>query len=635
MVSFIEVHNERLKDMISGGSEDLDSWNSLISEIEKTYPDDSNTICLAFDSFLSKFPLCHWHWKRYAYHEARLCNAEKAVEIFERAVESTPFSVGLWVDYCTFAVSSFEDPFDIRRLFTKGISLVGKDYFCHVLWDKYMSFEFSQEKWGFLTLVYVQALRFPTKKLHKYYENFKKLVTNLEEEILHLTDDSREVQLKELSDATVVLSNKEIAQIVKDLQDPSDGSVRLKALYRYRYCGDQLYQKACQLEEKIKSFESNIQRRYFQAIPLDNDELKNWHDYLDFIEKQDDFDWALKLYERCLISCANYPEFWIRYVDFMETKGGRELAMFALERATKVFSKNVPEIHLFTARYMEQIGDPDGARASFPPINADWDSCFIQYVTNRANMEKRLGNCSAACDIYKRAINMAVKEQKLQCIPMLYIGYYRLRHMITASVEAARDVIIDGINRFPGCGLLYEYLNLALVLFEAMSGLHINMSKSIIYPVNEVPNLENLATIMCCSIGSFPTTYLGLPLGARVWKTIRKLWEVFYSNATLKVGSGEHIQFWEDTWLGNEPLLNVFPRIFQIASNPVSTISQCWEDNIWNVTLRRNLNGWELEEFMALMASIQTSSVQAKAGVDSLGEVTRMAPIQSKEATYI
>ncbi|WMV19114.1 hypothetical protein MTR67_012499 [Solanum verrucosum] len=58
-----------------------------------------------------------------------------------------------------------------------------------------------------------------------------------------------------------------------------------------------------------------------------------------------------------------------------------------------------------------------------------------------------------------------------------------------------------------------QYLNLTLMLFEAMSGLHINMSKSIIYLVNEVPNLENLADIMCCSIGSFPTTYLGLPLG--------------------------------------------------------------------------------------------------------------------------
>lgn len=351
-----------------------------------------------------------------------------------------------------------------------------------------MSFEFSQKQWGFLALVYVQALRFPTKKLHKYYENFKKLVTNLEEEILHLCDDSREVQLKELSDATVVLSNKDIAQVVKDLQDPSDGSARLKALYKYRYFGDQLYQKACQLKEKIKSFESNIQRRYFQATPLENDELKNWHDYLDFIEKQDDFDWAIKLYERCFISCANYPEFWIRYVDFMETKGGRELAMFALERATKVFSKNVPELHLFAARYKEQIGDPDGARASFPPINTDWDSCFIQYVTNRANMEKRLGNYSAACDIYKRAINMAVKEQKLQCIPMLYIGYYRLRHMITASVEDARDVILDGIKRFPGCRLLYEELIRFAMVHEGTKQLSIvdSVIANAISPVSDV-----------------------------------------------------------------------------------------------------------------------------------------------------
>ncbi|KAM3251161.1 pre-mRNA-processing factor 39-2 isoform X1 [Capsicum annuum] len=484
----IQVYNERLKDMISGGSEDLDSWNTLISVIENTYPDDRNTICLAFDSFLSKFPLCHWNWRRYAYHEARLCNAEKAVEIFERAVESTPFSVGLWVDYCTFAVSSFEDPFEIRRLFTKGISLVGKDYFCHVLWDKYMSFEFSQEKWGFLALVYVQSLGFPTMKLHKYYENFKKFVTNLEDEIVHLSDDSREVQLKELSDATVLLSNEEIGQVVKDLQDPSDNSVRLKALYKYRYCGDQLYQKACQLEEKIRSFESSIQRRYFQATPLDNVELKNWHDYLDFIEKQDDFDWALKLYERCLISCANYPEFWIRYVDFMEAMGGRELAMFALERATKVFSKNVPEIHLFTARYMEQIGDPNGARTSFPPINTDRDSCFIQYVINRANMEKRLGNRAAACEIYKRAIDVAAKEQKLQCIPMLYAGYYRLRHMITASVEAARDVIIDGIQRFPGCRLLYEELIRFAMAHEGTKQLSIvdSVIANAISPVSDV-----------------------------------------------------------------------------------------------------------------------------------------------------
>nr|XP_016486391.1 PREDICTED: uncharacterized protein LOC107806694 [Nicotiana tabacum] len=59
------------------------------------------------------------------------------------------------------------------------------------------------------------------------------------------------------------------------------------------------------------------------------------------------------------------------------------------------------------------------------------------------------------------------------------------------------------------------YLNLTLQLFEALSGLHINKQKSIIYPVNQVSNIEELAGIIGCSIGSLPTTYLGLPLGAK------------------------------------------------------------------------------------------------------------------------
>lgn len=48
---------------------------------------------------------------------------------------------------------------------------------------------------------------------------------------------------------------------------------------------------------------------------------------------------TVKLYERCLISCASYPEFWMRYVTFLESSGGRELAISALDRATKIFLK--------------------------------------------------------------------------------------------------------------------------------------------------------------------------------------------------------------------------------------------------------------------------------------------------------
>nr|XP_009794949.1 PREDICTED: uncharacterized protein LOC104241713 [Nicotiana sylvestris] len=69
-----------------------------------------------------------------------------------------------------------------------------------------------------------------------------------------------------------------------------------------------------------------------------------------------------------------------------------------------------------------------------------------------------------------------------------------------------------------------QYLNLTLLIFEAISGLHINILKSIIYQVNEVPDLEALADILCCGIGSFPATYLGLPLGAK-FKSV-EVWNV-------------------------------------------------------------------------------------------------------------
>lgn len=53
---------------------------------------------------------------------------------------------------------------------------------------------------------------------------------------------------------------------------------------------------------------------------------------------------VVKLYERCLIACANYPEYWIRYVLSMETSGSLDLANNALDRATQVFVKVLPHL---------------------------------------------------------------------------------------------------------------------------------------------------------------------------------------------------------------------------------------------------------------------------------------------------
>ena len=63
--------------------------------------------------------------------------------------------------------------------------------------------------------------------------------------------------------------------------------------------------------------------------------------------------------------------------------------------------------------------------------------------------------------------------------------------------------------------------------FEAMSGLKINLNKSEIIPIGPVANVEELASKLGCKVGSLPTFYLGLPLGAKhkalgVWDSVEE-----------------------------------------------------------------------------------------------------------------
>ncbi|XP_059671156.1 uncharacterized protein LOC132316700 [Cornus florida] len=50
--------------------------------------------------------------------------------------------------------------------------------------------------------------------------------------------------------------------------------------------------------------------------------------------------------------------------------------------------------------------------------------------------------------------------------------------------------------------------------FQVVSGLKVNVSKSVLVPVGDVPQIEVFAQILGCRTGSFPISYLGLPLGA-------------------------------------------------------------------------------------------------------------------------
>ena len=50
---------------------------------------------------------------------------------------------------------------------------------------------------------------------------------------------------------------------------------------------------------------------------------------------------------------------------------------------------------------------------------------------------------------------------------------------------------------------------------EDLSCLKINLEKSELFPTGRVEGMELLAAELGCKVGRLPSTYLGLPLGAR------------------------------------------------------------------------------------------------------------------------
>ena len=46
------------------------------------------------------------------------------------------------------------------------------------------------------------------------------------------------------------------------------------------------------------------------------------------------------------------------------------------------------------------------------------------------------------------------------------------------------------------------YVRMVLIFFETITGLKVNVGKSEIVPVGDVENLNGLARILCCKVGS-------------------------------------------------------------------------------------------------------------------------------------
>ena len=143
-------------------------------------------------------------------------------------------------------------------------------------------------------------------------------------------------------------------------------------------------------------------------------------------------------------------------------------------------------------------------------------------------------------------------------------------------------------------------LSWILAWFEASSGLKINLDKSVLIPVGEVEEIEEMAMELGCKVGLLPTVYLGLPLEAHheaisIWDGVeermrRRLaqWKRQY------ISKGGRITLIKST-MASLPIYNM--SLFRMPKSVANRLEKLQRDFLWGgASLERKVHliKWEV-----------------------------------------
>ncbi|KAI8026632.1 hypothetical protein LOK49_LG02G01860 [Camellia lanceoleosa] len=90
-----------------------------------------------------------------------------------------------------------------------------------------------------------------------------------------------------------------------------------------------------------------------------------------------------------------------------------------------------------------------------------------------------------------------------------------------------------------------------------------------------------------------------------------QLMEVFKANSKITIGDGRLISFWLDHWVGGDCLKKLFPRLFSVSMQQglsvAVTKSRSNGGGEWDLSFRRALFQWEVEELRKMKELLQTA----------------------------
>ncbi|XP_055033948.2 pre-mRNA-processing factor 39 isoform X2 [Misgurnus anguillicaudatus] len=470
---------------------DFNSWTDLLQYCEQ---EGHLRACRqALNGFLVRFPLCYGYWKKYADIERRAGHNTKAEEVCERGLKVIPLSVDLWIHFINLLLGTLnmnlpESAHRIRCVFEEAVASAGWDFHSDRLWDLYGEWEKEQGNLKAMTAVYDRVLMIPTQLYNTHYEKLKTHLTSnpprdtlSPEEYDMVKAEYKQSQIQAKKEKTDIAADEE--ERPPGEEEPADnGKDSEEAVQKMQEIilarREELYQHNEAEVRKRWNFEEAIKRPYFHVKPLDKAQLKAWHSYLDWEMAEAEsaamnaggtsvegaegskkeyvasHGRVLVLFERCLIACALYEEFWKKYVHYLEPYGVEEVRN-VYRRACGIHLPYKHNIHLQWSAFEEKHGNVSEAQRILESMEMVLPGLSVVRL-RRVGLERRAGRLDVAESLLKESVEQSKNNPSLHAFYSIKLSRFLLK--LCRNPARARTVLQEAIEISPDNARLYQNL---------------------------------------------------------------------------------------------------------------------------------------------------------------------------------
>lgn len=440
----------------------------------------------ALRALLAEWPLCYGYWKKLADAAAAaataagLEGAAAVVDAYEAGLASPllPATPDLWLPYAARLVADDADEEAVRRwadgggggaggarclrappfaahppplpysVYERAVASSGDAWSAAPLWDAYAEWAASAAGGGApgaraALAILARAAASPTRDVDRHRARLHEVAASVPLEDL--------IPEGELAAARAAAAP---AGAADGGPPPPDHAVAAAWLAPAEAASAAVRVLAA----RLAPHEARIRRSYFHVKPLDGDQLAGWWALLDEGEgggSGPPLDPAAldRLYRRCLVATAAYPDFWRRRSRALEAAGDVAGARAAAAAAADTFCKFRPEAWLFAARADEAAGDVDAARSRLTRLRDSVAPGLAQAAVAVAHLERRAGDPAAASAALDAALAAAAGDPGACAALAVHAA---LLKGAAGDVAGARGALSAALAAAPGERALWE-----------------------------------------------------------------------------------------------------------------------------------------------------------------------------------